>query len=263
MRTLLRKHLVFDHVTLTYPGTKGEAVAALAGVSFDVCEGEFVCVMGPSGCGKTTLLNVAAGFLCYAAGTVTVHGNPIRGPGSDRTVVFQDYALFPWKTALQNVAFGLKAKGLKRVDREERASACLRLVGLSGSERSLPSELSGGMRQRVALARALAVEPEVLLMDEPLGALDAQTRELLQEELNGVLETQRKTILMVTHSVDEAIYLSDRIVILSARPAKVAEIRTVSLPRPRRPQMRNSPEYISVKSELASLLRSLYDSERL
>lgn len=260
MDTTLQSKLIFDQVALTYSGANGNAVAALDGVSFDVREGEFVCIMGPSGCGKTTLLNVAAGFLRADAGTVTMRGKSIHGPGSDRTVVFQEYALFPWKTALQNVAFGLKAKGITRSAREEKARGYLQLVGLSSSEDSLPGELSGGMRQRVALARALAVEPEVLLMDEPLGALDAQTRELLQEELTGVLESQRKTILMVTHSVEEAVYLGDRIIILSARPAKVAQIRAITLPRPRCPQMRQSAEFFAIKSEVASVLRGLYDS---
>lgn len=251
---------MFDSVALTYLGANGSTVAALGSVSFDVCEYEFVCLMGPSGSGKTTLLNVAAGFLRADAGSVTMNGQPVNGPGSDRTVVFQEYALFPWKTALANVAFGLKAKGIVRTEREKKAKAYLHLVGLSGSENALPGELSGGMRQRVALARALAVEPEVLLMDEPLGALDAQTRELLQEELNRVLESQCKTILMVTHSVDEAIYLGDRIVILGPPPAKVAHIRSVPLPRPRRPEMRLSTEFLAIKSEVASRLRELYES---
>ena len=257
MRTTVQGKLVFDTVALTYLGANGSTVAALGSVSFEVCECEFVCLMGPSGCGKTTLLNVAAGFLPADAGSVTMNDQPVNGPGSDRTVVFQEYALFPWKTALENVAFGLKAKGVARTEREEKAKAYLRLVGLSGSENALPGELSGGMRQRVALARALAVEPEVLLMDEPLGALDAQTRELLQEELNRVLESQRKTILMVTHSVDEAIYLGDRIVILGPRPAKVAHIRSVPLLRPRCPEMRLSTDFFAIKSEVASRLREL------
>jgi NitT/TauT family transport system ATP-binding protein len=260
METTSLKTLTFDEVTLTYSGTNGNPVPALGGVSFDVGEGEFVCLMGPSGCGKTTLLNVAAGFLRSDNGAVMIRGRPVHAPGSDRTVVFQEYALFPWKTALQNVEFGIKAKGIPRPEREENALTLLRLVGLAGSENSLPGELSGGMRQRVALARALAVEPEVLLMDEPLGALDAQTRELLQEELTNILESQGKTILMVTHSVDEAVYLGDRIVTLSNRPARVADICAVSLPRPRRPQMRESTEYLAIKSKVSSLLRGLYDS---
>jgi NitT/TauT family transport system ATP-binding protein len=250
--------LVFKAVALTYAGVNGNAIAALGGVDFEVRECEFVCLMGPSGSGKTTLLNVAAGFLRPDAGSVLMNGKPVIRPGSDRTVVFQEYALFPWKTVLDNVAFGLKAKGISLVDRREKAKTYLNLVGLSGSESALPGELSGGMRQRVAVARALAAEPEVLLMDEPLGALDAQTRELLQEELNSILESQRKTILMVTHSVDEAIYLGDRIVILGGRPAKVCHICSVPLRRPRTPEMRLESEFFAFKTEVASLLRRLY-----
>jgi NitT/TauT family transport system ATP-binding protein len=260
MHSATKGKLVFKDVALTYAGKNGKAVAALGSVSFDVQDGEFVCLMGPSGCGKTTLLNVSAGFLSADAGSVTMEEVPVTAPSSDRPVVFQEYALFPWKTALQNVAFGLKAKRLSAREQREKARGYLRLAGLSASEDALPSELSGGMRQRVALARALAVEPKVLLMDEPLGALDAQTRELLQEELTGILESQHKTILMVTHSVDEAVYLGDRIVILSNRPAKVAHVREVKLPRPRRPELRQSAEYFAVKSEVAAILRSLYDS---
>lgn len=250
-----KSKLAFTNVEFSYASSNASSVAALAGVTFDIADGEFVCVMGPSGCGKTTLLNVAAGLTYPDSGFVAVNGQPIQGPGSDRTVVFQEYALFPWKTALQNVAFGLKAKGIPTIEREAMAQEYLNLVGLAGSEHRLPSELSGGMCQRVALARALAVKPAVLLMDEPLGALDAQTRELLQEELTGILESQRKTILMITHSVEEAVFLGDRIIVLSQRPAKVIESYTIPLPRPRRPEMRTSSTFHHAKNEVATLLR--------
>jgi NitT/TauT family transport system ATP-binding protein len=211
----------------------GETVTAVGDVSFSVDQGEFVSILGPSGCGKTTVLNIVAGFDQLTSGTVHVGGKPVRGPSPERGVVFQSFALFPWKTVLGNVAFGLRMRGVPRREREPIARQYLELVGLDGFERKFPHELSGGMQQRLGVARVLANEPQVMLMDEPFASVDAQTRRKLQEDLTGIFETKRPTVFFVTHDVDEAVFLSDRVVVLSARPSTVAEIVTVPLERPR------------------------------
>jgi NitT/TauT family transport system ATP-binding protein len=211
----------------------GEEVTAIGEVSFSVNEGEFVSVLGPSGCGKTTVLNIVAGFVRQTDGTVVVDGNPVNGPGPDRGVVFQSHALFPWKTVLGNVVFGLRMRGVPRAERTARGLEFLELVGLSGFERKYPHELSGGMQQRLGVARVLANEPAVMLMDEPFASIDAQTRRKLQEDLTHIFEKRRPTVFFVTHDVDEAVFLSDRVVVLSQRPSRVQEIVTVDLPRPR------------------------------
>ncbi|WP_455357022.1 ABC transporter ATP-binding protein [Streptomyces sp. SYSU K217416] len=212
----------------------GEEVTAIDDISFDVNQGEFVSVLGPSGCGKTTVLNIVAGFVELSGGTVVVDGRPVHGPGPDRGVVFQSHALFPWKTVLGNVVFGLRMQGMAKARRNARAQEFLELVGLSGFEHRYPHELSGGMQQRLGVARVLASEPAVMLMDEPFASIDAQTRRKLQEDLTGIFESQLPTVFFVTHDVDEAVFLSDRIVVLSRRPSRVREIVEVSLPRPRR-----------------------------
>jgi NitT/TauT family transport system ATP-binding protein len=212
----------------------GVEVAAIGDMSFDVREGEFVSILGPSGCGKTTVLNIIAGFITATSGDVCVGGRRVTGPGPDRGVVFQSFALFPWKTALQNVAFGLKVRGIGKASREKVAREYLRIVGLAGSEDRLPHEMSGGMQQRVGVARALANEPRVMLMDEPFASVDAQTRVNLQEDLIRIWEQRRPTIFFVTHDVDEAVFLSDRIIVLAAKPGRVREIIDVDLQRPRR-----------------------------
>lgn len=209
-------------------------VTAIGDVSFTVNQGEFVSILGPSGCGKTTVLNIIAGFIKQSSGRVLVANGEVKGPGPDRGVVFQSFALFPWKTALQNVAFGLKVKGVAKEERERIAEEYLQIVGLGGMSGKYPHEMSGGMQQRVGVARVLANSPEVMLMDEPFASVDAQTRVSLQEDLTKVWEERRPTVFFVTHDVEEAIFLSDRILVLSSRPSTVKEIITVDIPRPRR-----------------------------
>ncbi len=209
--------IAFADVTHVY-GSGEEGVTALADFSLSVADGEFVTVIGPSGCGKSTLLYVAGGFIEPTEGAVTVDGSPVTGPGTDRGIIFQEYALFPWKTVLENVAFGIEHAGGDGADVEATAREYIDQVGLEGFEDRYPKELSGGMKQRVALARTVAYDPGVLLMDEPLGALDAQTREVLQDDLVEVHRRTDKTILFVTHSIEEAVYLSDRVVVMTAHP---------------------------------------------
>lgn len=208
-------------------------VLALEGVDLAVADGEFLCILGPSGCGKSTLLLIVAGLETATHGRVTLDGRVIGGPGPDRGVLFQQLALFPWRTAIDNVAFGLEMQRHPRADCRARAANFLKLVGLEGFERAFPHEMSGGMQQRVAIARLLAHEPEVLLMDEPFGALDAQTRMQMAEELTRIWQQARKTVLFVTHSVDEAIYLGDRVAVMSPRPGRIKSILDIPLSRPR------------------------------
>jgi len=205
----------------------------LEGVSFDVQPGEMLCILGPSGCGKTTLLNILSGFLKPSEGWVRLHGKPIARPGPDRCVVFQEDALFPWLTVVENMAFGLKGKGIPRRQRQVLVDRYLSLVGLSAFRDYLPSEISGGMKQRVALARVLILEPEILLMDEPFAALDAQTREEMQHLLLRLWETLSHTIVFVTHDVREAVTLADRVIVMEKNPGKVKELVAIDLARPR------------------------------
>lgn len=228
------------------------SVVAIDDLSMNVYEGEFLCIVGPSGCGKTTLLRILAGLEKPTSGEVLLRGKPIKGPGPDRVMVFQDYALFPWRTVLGNVVFGLELKGLPKEEAIEEAMKYIRLVGLEGFEKMYPHELSGGMRQRVALARALACNPDVLLMDEPLSALDAQTRNYMQDELIKIWESTRKTIVFVTHNVEEAVYLGDRIVVLTARPARVKGVIEVDIKRPR---SRFAPDFLSLRMRILEMLR--------
>jgi NitT/TauT family transport system ATP-binding protein len=222
------------HVAKSFVSGNGDgSVVALQDVSLSVAEGEFVCLLGPSGCGKSTLLNLIAGFLAPSWGDVLFGGRAVRAPGPDRTVVFQDAALFPWLTVAANVEFPLRVQRRSAPERQQIRERMLALVGLSDFSRSYPHELSGGMRQRVALARALALEPRALLMDEPFGALDAQTRERLQDELLQIWRQTATTIVFVTHNIEEAAYLADRVVVLSRRPGRVVDTVTVEGPRPR------------------------------
>ena len=211
----------------------GSVTSALLDINLRIEEGEFVCLLGPSGCGKSTLLKIIAGLIPATSGRITINGKPVSGPGPERAVVFQDYALFPWMTVRDNVEFGLEARRLPAAERREVSSRLLKVVGLSDFAERFPHQLSGGMKQRVSIARALAVDPSLLLMDEPFGALDAQTRHLLQDELLRIWREYRKTVVFVTHSIEEAIYLSDRIVVMTARPGRVKQIVVVSEARPR------------------------------
>ena len=207
---------------------------ALADISLGVAQGEFVSILGPSGCGKSTLLYIVGGFVAPTQGTVAVAGKLVTGPGPDRGPVFQEFALFPWKTVLGNVMYGLLEQGVAKLDAEAKARALISLVHLTGYEAFYPKELSGGMKQRVAIARTLAYGPSILLMDEPFGALDAHTRTGLQNELLEIWERDRKTVLFVTHSVEEAVFLSDRVVVLTRSPGRVKATIDIDLPRPRR-----------------------------
>ena len=207
---------------------------ALADIDLTVSEGQFVAIVGPSGCGKSTLLYIVGGFVPPSAGSVCVSGAPVTGPGPDRGPVFQEFALFPWKTVLGNVSYGLVQQGVPRAQAQARALALIELVHLKGYEHFYPKELSGGMKQRVALARTLAYGPGILLMDEPFGALDAHTRTRLQNELLEIWERDRKTVLFVTHSVEEAVFLADRVVVMSRSPGRIKSEIAIALPRPRR-----------------------------
>jgi len=225
--------LVIRNLSQSFPREDGSSLTAIESLDLTVKDKEFVCVLGPSGCGKTTLLRMIAGLDAATGGEIMLDGAQITGPDARVGIVFQEYSLFPWRSVLDNVAFGLEMRGIAREERNRIANQYLDLVGLTSFTKSYPSELSGGMRQRVAVARALALDPVVLLMDEPFGALDAQTRNMLQHELLGIWEKTKKTIIFITHSVDEAVYLADRIVVLTPRPGRVCEIITLELPRPR------------------------------
>jgi len=220
-------------ICLSYRTQAGERLLALDHINLQVRAGEFVCVVGPSGCGKSTLLHLIAGLHPQTSGQILIDGNPVQGPGTDRILIFQEHGLFPWLTVAQNVEFGMKMKGLPKAEREEKMRHYLRLVHLGKFEKSYIHQLSGGMRQRVAIARALATEPDVLLMDEPFAALDAQTRDLLHDELERIWSETGRTIIFVTHNVREAVRLGDRVVLLTFRPGRVKSEFPVSLPRPR------------------------------
>ena len=231
----------------------------LDGISFDVRHGEFVSVLGPSGCGKSTLLNLAAGFLQPDTGTVEVDGEVVKGTDARRGVVFQQYAIFPWLTVEKNIAFGLTLKGNKRPKAEtaEVVARYVDLMGLRGFEKALPKTLSGGMRQRVALARAYATDPDVMLLDEPFAALDAQTREFMQELLHDTSRRDGRAAMLITHSVEEAIYLSRRIVVLTNRPTRVHEVVDVDVDWPRTPESRHAPAFIELRQHLEHVMRSM------
>ena len=232
-----------------YNTRKGEVVA-LNGVDFDIKENEFICVIGPSGCGKSTLLYIIAGLLEPTSGQILVDGKPINGTGTDRGVVFQQYALFPWLTVKKNVEFGLKLKGLSKEECDAIAMKYLKMVELEKFADSYPKELSGGMKQRVAIARAYAMNPEVLLMDEPFGALDAQTRTQLQSELLKAWQEENKTCFFVTHDIEEAIVLATRVVIMSARPGRIKEVVDIDIPYPRDQETKMSDRFIELKNHI-------------
>jgi len=234
-------------------------VVALDDFEIDVRAGEIVCLLGPSGCGKTTVLRIVAGLETPTKGRILLRGKPVAGPGPDRGMVFQEFALFPWRTVRKNIEFGPEVKGDPPEERAAASARYVELVGLNGFEDSHPKELSGGMKQRVGIARALANNPAVLLMDEPFGSLDAQTRNLMQKELLRIWTATKNTVLFVTHSVDEAVFLADRIVVMTARPGKVREIIEVGLPRPRD---RTSNEFISVRGKVLAELDEEFEKAR-
>ena len=232
-------------------------VVALHNLNLEIRDNEFVTVIGPSGCGKTTLLRIAAGLETADAGRILIDGKAVTGPGPERAMVFQSFALLPWATVLDNVTFGAEMRGIPKAEREKRARELIRQVGLEGFEHRLPKQLSGGMQQRVGLARALAVDPAILLMDEPFGSLDEQTRRLLQEQLIRIWEGNRKTVLFITHSMEEAVLLADRLVLLSPRPGRVEEVIDVPLPRPRGPETEKSPTFVEIKEHVWARLRAM------
>ncbi|MBB5160028.1 ABC transporter ATP-binding protein [Saccharopolyspora phatthalungensis] len=238
-----------QHVSKTFTLNR-EQVRSLHDVSLDIADNEFVTVVGPSGCGKTTLLNILAGLDEPTAGRALVDGTEISGPSPERGVIFQQYALFPWLTVRRNVEFGLKIAGVPRAERRERAEYFINLVGLSQFAEALPKVLSGGMRQRCAIARAYAVNPAILLMDEPFGALDALTRVTLQEQLLDAWNKEQRTVLFITHDVDEAVFLANRVIVMAARPGRVFDVVDVELPYPRTEQVRLSPEFAALRNRV-------------
>ena len=224
--------------------------------TFAAREGEFISIIGPSGCGKSTFLHIMGGFIPADAGRIEVYGKEVRGPGPDRGMMFQEFSLFPWKTVAGNIAWGLEVQGVARAKIEEIVSRYLDMTGLTEFRNHYPAELSGGMKQRAALARVLAFDPKVLLMDEPFGALDAQTRETMQEELTRVWERTRKTIVFVTHDIEEAVYLGDRVVVLSARPGRIREEIRIDLPRPRSLEIKKSMQCHEYRNQIWDMIRS-------
>ena len=243
------------------PRGRAGVVNVLHEISLDIEQGELVVLLGPSGCGKSTLLNIIAGFMPPSAGRILHDGIPVSKPDRRRTVVFQDYALFPWMTVQKNVEFGLKAQGVEAAERARLARDFLALVKLTGFEDRYPYEISGGMKQRAAIARALAPDPDILLMDEPFGALDAQTRVLLQEELARVVAAAKRTVLFVTHSIEEAVFLADRIVVMSSHAGRVRSIYDVRLPRPRTAKTRSLPDFVALTQELWDSLKPQWRAE--
>jgi NitT/TauT family transport system ATP-binding protein len=243
-------------VSKSYRRNGGPALPVLESFSLSVPALEFLVLLGPSGCGKSTLLRIVDGIESCDSGQVILDGDNVTGStGQGRAMVFQSFELFPWRTALENVAFGLEVAGVPKAERAQKASACLDLVGLSAFLRSYPHELSGGMQQRVGIARALAIRPSILLMDEPYGSLDVQTRDLLQDELLSIWEKQRTTVIFVTHSIEEALYLADRVVVMSPRPGRITNIITVPFQRPRDESVKTSPEFLALRREIWQILK--------
>ncbi len=238
--------LLIRDLSKTFPKDDGSMVA-IEGFDLEVRNGEFICLLGPSGCGKTTVLRIIAGLQTATTGTLTLNGKNITGPGSDRGMVFQEFGLFPWRTVKKNVEFGLEIQKKSEKEIDAISKKFIGLVGLTGFENSHPNQLSGGMKQRVGIARALASNPAILLMDEPFGALDAQTRNQMQKELLRIWQETKKTIIFVTHSVDEAVYLADRIIVLTTRPGHIKNIYKIELPRPRD---RGNPEFIELRKTI-------------
>ena len=243
-------------VSRVFETAKGQRTQALQPVDFEVRDNDFVTILGPSGCGKSTLLRIVAGLDHATSGRVLLDGAPVEGPGADRGMVFQSYTLFPWLTIERNIRFGLRERGMPETLQKERAAYFIAKVGLRGFEQHFPKQLSGGMQQRTAIARALANDPKILLMDEPFGALDNQTRVLMQELLLGIWEAERKTVLFVTHDIDEAIFMANRVAVFSARPGRIKTELAVELPHPRHYTIKTSPEFMDLKARLTEEIRA-------
>ena len=258
-RAASRARIVFDHVSVEFPSSRG-ALRVVDDVSYEIADGEFVAIIGPSGCGKTTMMNMVAGFMQPTRGRVLLDGEPIAAPGPDRGVIFQEYGVFPWLTVKDNIAFGLQlaSSRAKPAERDAICNRYMRLMGLTEFADAWPKMLSGGMRQRLALARAYAVRPQFLLMDEPFGALDAQTRTAMQDLLLQVLETEGKTVMLITHSVEEAIYLASRIVVMSARPTRIREEIRIPFAYPRAESVHETREFNELRSHLRELVMKEY-----
>ncbi|MDB5851265.1 MAG: transporter ATP-binding protein [Rhodoferax sp.] len=236
-------------------GQAASSITVLRDFDLDIREGEFISVLGPSGCGKSTFLSILAGLTERSAGSIAINGRPLTGINPDQGVVFQGYALFPWRTVIENIAVGLEIRGVRKAERLRTAHEYLELVGLHGFADRYPHEISGGMKQRVAIARSLAYQPDVLLMDEPFAALDAQTREILQGELLQIWERYKKTIVFITHSLDEAIFLSDRVAVMTRRPGSIKEIIDIDLPRPRQAELRNTEAFVHLRQRAWDVLK--------
>lgn len=252
-------YLEIQNISKVFKTGTGRSVQythALDKINFNMDQGEFYCIVGPSGCGKSTLLRIVDGLIKPNGGQVTIDGRPVKEPGFDRGMVFQQFNLLPWRTAVGNVEFGLEMRGVGKSERRQRAQKYVEMVGLHGFEKHYPAQLSGGMQQRVGLARALAIEPEILLMDEPFGALDAQTREVMQNELLRIWSVDRRTAMFVTHDIDEALYLADKIVVMSNRPGAVKEIIDVPFERPRDELLRSTPEFALERGKIWNMLRA-------
>lgn len=248
--------LSIQGVSRTFTSHKGTQTQALLPVDFEVRENDFVTILGPSGCGKSTMLRIVAGLDFPTTGQVLLDGQAIDGPGADRGMVFQSYTLFPWLTVAQNIRFGLREKGVPEAVQKERSDYFIAKVGLRGFENHFPKQLSGGMQQRTAIARALANDPKILLMDEPFGALDNQTRVVMQELLLGIWEAEHKTVMFVTHDIDEAIFMANRVAVFSARPGRIKADIPVNLPHPRHYTVKTSPEFMELKARLTEEIRA-------
>jgi NitT/TauT family transport system ATP-binding protein len=249
--------LAIENVSRIFPGLRhGPPTRALEPTNLAVADNDFVTILGPSGCGKSTLLRLVAGLDRPTTGRVVLNGTPVTEPGPDRGMVFQSYTLFPWLTVADNIAFGLREKGVPAARRAEVVGEWLGRIGLAGFEHHYPKQLSGGMQQRTAIARALANDPEILLLDEPFGALDTQTRALMQELLLGIWERDRKTVLFVTHDIEEAIFLASRVVVMTARPGRIKADVAIELPHPRHYTIKTSPEFSSLKARLTEEIRA-------
>jgi NitT/TauT family transport system ATP-binding protein len=244
--------LRLEHVGMAFDND-GKSFSVLEDINLDVSDGEFICLVGPSGCGKSTLLNLMGGFLAPTSGSITIDGQPVQGPDPRRILVFQERGVFPWLTVEGNIGFGLSS--LSRAERDQRIAHYVQMVRLQGFEHTYPADLSGGMKQRLQVARALAVNPDILYLDEPFGALDSVTRLIMRGELLRIWETERRTIIFVTHDIDEAVQLADRVVVLSSRPAKIEDVLTIDIAHPRNI---SSPRYLELRDELMSKIGLAY-----